>query len=655
MSVSRVGSWSTPSNSDPATITAGAGDDRALVVVMLGESTAGDWSPDITAIGGVAPHFTQGYTFDVGATSLHIKFFVWNEEDIAAFANSTVTYSHVGTETGQAWSYATFQDVLDQVTPAVVFQKSTLNRDDLTVETSSFSDGYIIVAGARSENAREFTAWDTLTEQFEEHGSQGFRYGLADGSGGETETTVTGDATADDMMLVSLVLSGTVNDNLFTGNGAISMGETHRDNLDSINSAFDGRLSYSGGQWTVRTSTWVASSLSLTESDIQKGSLKIRGSAPESDRFNRVRGHFIDPVRDYQPAEFPHRTRAAYLARDNEKVLERELLLPMTNNSRMAQRLAYRLLDQGNNQIIVECVLSPRAIQIRIGDVVDLTLAELSWTAKTFRVIEWRPRPDATFAVVLREDSEDDYQNPLASEYGDATEESVEAPEFIVPPPTNLSAVSIPFGIRVSWTLPMSLTYDLIDVYASDSSAWANAVLIASVRSSYFEHQLDEGESRYYWVIARKYSGQESTRLPDSDTSTITASANNTVGVTFGSLGNKTLFNSVSDPADANCGIRIDSDGFIYTRQGLGAWVQREKWIGDGVNTEYESRMTNNSGDALTTGTAGSWLGQGSDRTYETLQSTVGGKANSHTLEIRRTSDNTVGLSATITHEVEVE
>jgi hypothetical protein len=37
----------------------------------------------------------------------------------------------------------------------------------------------------------------------------------------------------------------------FTCNGVISLGESHKSNLDKLLSSMDGRLSYSQGQWTV--------------------------------------------------------------------------------------------------------------------------------------------------------------------------------------------------------------------------------------------------------------------------------------------------------------------------------------------------------------------------------------------------------------------
>lgn len=166
----------------------------------------------------------------------------------------------------------------------------------------------------------------------------------------------------------------------FTCNGPITLGASHRDNLNELLSSMDGKLAYFEGKWRVRASVWEASSVTFDESDFA-GDIEIRGSAPVSERFNTVRGVFVDPSRKYEPSEFPFCTRTAYTTRDNGKILERDLKLPMTNSVSMAQRIAFRMLDQSNNQIVAKMKLNARGAKCTISDIISVDLPSMGWSS----------------------------------------------------------------------------------------------------------------------------------------------------------------------------------------------------------------------------------------------------------------------------------
>ena len=647
MTVSRVGSWSALASGDPTgTITIGAGSNRILMMVVSVE-TASVFSIATLEIGGQG--FTDSFSASlIGTTTVVGHILIWDEDAIAAMSGSSVgNYTHAGVETGKNWQYATFQDVEDQDDPVEFSSASGLTVDSVDLDTESYTDGYIVALGIRNNPSREFDGWDSLTEIEDEDDGEGFRHGLADGVGGENETTILGDGTPAEMLTLSAVLAGTNFDFAFTGNGALSLGDSHIDNLEKLLSAFAGRLTYTAGQWRVIPSEWPGNSLFLTESDILKGSLKVRGSAPATDRINTVRGVFVDPARDYEAVEFPVTSRAAYVTRDG-KTMEGELLLPMTNHGRMAQRLAYRMLDQANNQIIVECTLGPRALQVTTGDIVSLTFDELSWAQKTFRITEWRPRGDGFYDVIMIEDSSTAYDDPTAIDYEDLTKELIAEQDPVVPPPTSLTAEPAPQGILLRWTSPLRFTYDYIDIYRAADNAWASASLVYSSRGESWIDILEQGQEAYYWIRARQMNGEISDRFPGSDTSTITATAGTPGGDTFGSLGSKSLSHIVAAPSDANCGVRVNSSGTIDTRTGSGSWTTGETWIGSGANSAYECQMEHLSGDGFTVTAGTSWLACSTTRTWELEETDDGGNiaANSWRLRIRRTSDDYVGLSA---------
>ncbi len=502
----------------------------------------------------------------------------------------------------------------------------------------------------------------------------------------------------------------------FTCNGALSLGSSHRENANAILSSCEGKLAYSQGQWRIRASVWEASSLTITEDNLAGGA-EVRGAAPEAERFNTVRGFFVDPARKYEAAEFPHRNSASYITRDG-KVIPYDLQLPMTNTNFMAQRVAYRLLEQGNNQVIADITTNMIGAKARIGDVITLdfptygwtdggnqavqseNLADAAWsktrttivpageiadpfggaqteavlgdgtasfqnisqivslaqvagtdyvlsayakvrnyqfaalsiadntadnhrctqwfdlangevgaqfsneatitaagldpagngwhriwvairfdasststlirlslaagdgnatmpastdgtyfygvqieegvapsfykktdaaavttTPKTFRCIEWARTPEGAFSLRLREDEASDYDDPLVGEYSTDAGNEITKQADEVPPTNGLGAEGVAGGNAITWDSPPSRLHDYVDVYASPDNQWNNAVRVARVRSDDYTHPLPVGATRYYWTRAIRLPDLESVREPNSDTSTVTATA----------------------------------------------------------------------------------------------------------------------------------
>ena len=460
-------------------------------------------------------------------------------------------------------------------------------------------------------------------------------------------------ASADDCDVNALIppASPTTNETRFTANGAVSLGQDHIKILEALLSSCVGKLSKPSDQWRIRASVWEATSDSFVEDDLA-ADFAIQGSRPKSARWNVVRGFFIDPNRNYQAVEFPHVTASEFVTRDGGEEIPKDIELPFTNSGFMAQRIAYRVLEQGDRQISTELPLNPVGARVVPGQRVDFTFGEASWSTKSFGVLKWIPRPDGGFTVGLLEDESGHYDDPIVADYAGATDDTITVPAVVVPPPTNLTAQSVPVGIKLDWTNPARGQFDFIDVYCSGDNAWANAHRVASLRGDSWTDSPDTGETRFYWIRARLNSGEVSLREPDSDTSTVSASAGNTGGCTFGVLGDELLSDEVTDPTDGNCGFRLDNDGFIYTRIGLGAWSKGAAWIGSCVNSQYKSRMTKNSGDNYTTGNVATWELLSTTRTWELLQTTVGVKINNGTIEIRRIEDDMVARTATVTMEV---
>jgi hypothetical protein len=326
---------------------------------------------------------------------------------------------------------------------------------------------------------------------------------------------------ADTLVVIPPAASPSNYEKRFTCNGVLSTGETHRDNLNILLSSCAGSLSYSGGQWIARPSTWAASTVSITDDDIL--SFEVRGAAPKSERYNTIRGWYVDPSRLHKPVEFLQVTSSTYVTRDDGEILDHDIELAMTNSEYMAQRIGYRHLEQFDNQRIVSMKLGQVGAKIAIGDTVDVTIAELSWTAETYRCIEWKMEEDGNFAVALKEDSAASYTDPLESAYTERLAGGgVSLPTYVVAPPSGLTATAVDFGVQLDWTNPAPDGFHWIQVYESDSSAWGGATKIATTRADTLFIPYTTAVQKWYWVRALG-SSTTSIRDPDSDTSTVTA------------------------------------------------------------------------------------------------------------------------------------
>jgi predicted phage tail protein len=125
----------------------------------------------------------------------------------------------------------------------------------------------------------------------------------------------------------------------FTCNGVLFATDSHQKNINKILSSMNGNLVYSNGKYIVHAGIYEAPTETLNEDDLI-GAISIKTSLERSDRFNTIKGLFIDPSQNHKSTEFPKVQLADAVTRDNNEILEKEVQYPMTNSSYMAQRLS---------------------------------------------------------------------------------------------------------------------------------------------------------------------------------------------------------------------------------------------------------------------------------------------------------------------------
>ena len=324
----------------------------------------------------------------------------------------------------------------------------------------------------------------------------------------------------------------------FTANGVLYGSDSHKANIDKLLSSMNGTLIYSNGVYKINAGIYQAPTENLTEDDLAS-SISVKTSVERGERFNTIRPIFADPTQNYKNVEAPEVQLTSAVSRDNNEVLIRDVDLPFTNNSFMAQRLAHKQIQLSDQQKVITFPCNLSGLRIDVGDRVTVTVSDLNYSNKVFRCAAWSfsDTQDGVVNLTLLEDDAGSYADPSVGEYSTRSPAGVISAGFRgVPDPQNLSATAGLKNIELNWTNPVNTSkFKEIVIYSSPDSAWTNAVEIGRTLGTQFFHDASNGadpiavgDERYYWIRAVAYgtgtgSFVESDRNPDNDVSTISA------------------------------------------------------------------------------------------------------------------------------------
>jgi hypothetical protein len=260
-------------------------------------------------------------------------------------------------------------------------------------------------------------------------------------------------------------------ENRYECNGQAVTSSTPDSIIGQILSSMGGTIAYSGGQVVVYAAAYRAPAITLDESQMAGGfTVSTRLSA--RDRVNAVKGTFISSENQWAAADFPQITSATYLAADDGVYHWRDVILPFTTSSSAAQRIARINLRQAREEIIFTAKFNLTAMQLRAGDTVNLTNANLGFSSKVFEVIAWSLSSDGTpptpvIELQLRETASTVYDWDVTDEVAVESAPNTTLPNpFSIDPPTNLTLTAdgttqfiqadgtvVP-RIKVAWSAP---------------------------------------------------------------------------------------------------------------------------------------------------------------------------------------------------------
>lgn len=218
-------------------------------------------------------------------------------------------------------------------------------------------------------------------------------YGLADQY---IDDVYFGSAANDCNENVPLAAGGT--EKRYQINGVVSADSEIGQTLQDMVSACNGTLYLSGGEWRLKVGVYEPSQKSFTLDDL-RSEINFTTKKSRRDNFNKVVGKFVyggvydassNPLAgDWVEADYPAITSAAFLAEDNNIENIVDLPLGMVTGSAQAQRIAKQTLFRSREQITISAEFGTRAINLEVGDIIDLTVSEYGWVNKEFEVVSW--------------------------------------------------------------------------------------------------------------------------------------------------------------------------------------------------------------------------------------------------------------------------
>lgn len=248
-------------------------------------------------------------------------------------------------------------------------------------------------------------------------------------------------------------------------NGVIDSGQRRIDVLKSMLTAGAGDLVWSRGVYRILAGQDVAPAGALTTDDF-RGPVRVQARTSRTDLANGVKVVFVQGANGrYQDAEVKPVSVPLYVAQDGGEEIYADLRLPFTTTWGLARHLGIVMLKRGRQGIVVEAPLKLSGFRYTVGDVVNLTVAQLGWVDKPFRVTRWRLADNGLGVdVTLQEFSGADYEfDPDLSEVEDAEPDTALPDPWLISPPTGIVLTEslyrtvsdvIKTRVEVAWTAP---------------------------------------------------------------------------------------------------------------------------------------------------------------------------------------------------------
>ena len=206
-------------------------------------------------------------------------------------------------------------------------------------------------------------------------------------------------------------------------------------------------LNYHAGKYQVTVETSGSASITLTEDNII-GGIGV-SSKNKNERYNRVIVTFINPDKNYQvdEAQFPPVDETGQATADQHAtmktadggiLLEGRFDMPSIANPYQAQEMAEIILRRSRSSLDVTLTADANAMELVVGDIVNITHATPSFSAKPFRVLSTTINGDSTVSLQLTEHQDSYYTFGTQQSLATIPDTTLPNP-FVVQPPASIT------------------------------------------------------------------------------------------------------------------------------------------------------------------------------------------------------------------------
>jgi hypothetical protein len=237
--------------------------------------------------------------------------------------------------------------------------------------------------------------------------------------------------------------SGGTDIDLFQTNIVLDTEQKLIDNVRELLNPMRAIFTYTQGKYFLIIENTGSSQLSLNSNNII-GGIKIFGEKKNS-KFNRVIGTFVNPSKEWQedtitfpPADdsgLPSADQyATLLAEDNGTNLEGNFTFQGITNPYQAEELCEIILKRSRNALAAEVMVTSEALNLTIGDLVDLTYTTGGFSSKLFRVYGLTINTDSTVSLKLIEHQDNFYTWSEKSEAPTIADTTLPNPNLVQSP-----------------------------------------------------------------------------------------------------------------------------------------------------------------------------------------------------------------------------
>ena len=206
-------------------------------------------------------------------------------------------------------------------------------------------------------------------------------------------------------------------------------------------------LNYHAGKYQVTVETSGSASITLTEDNII-GGIGV-SSKNKNERYNRVIVTFINPDKNYQvdEAQFPPVDETGQATADQHAtmktadggiLLEGRFDMPSIANPYQAQEMSEIILRRSRSSLDVTLTADANAMELVVGDIVNITHATPSFSAKPFRVLSTTINGDSTVSLQLTEHQDSYYTFGTQQSVATIPDTTLPNP-FVVQPPASIT------------------------------------------------------------------------------------------------------------------------------------------------------------------------------------------------------------------------